>query len=240
MKTASVCITCWASGSSRLKASPTRVSTTLSGSRGGLRQQLRQGGVPVGGQDRRQRLKRPRVAAGALPGLVEQLVGGGLKAKPPVGVPGPQYLLGVRRAQPLIQVQAALPLRLRQQQRAGRHPGGEDDLHPVRGSGQQRPQRLVERRIGDREIAGRRVDEVFKLVKQHHHAAGRERVEQRPGQRGRGLLRVAVPLQQPIGDLGREHPAQVGEQVGEVQRMLPGRAEVDDPVHLKLTEVIGQ
>ena len=149
-------MTCWASGSSRWNASPTNASTTLSGSRSVSVEQFGQGGVAIGGQDRRQRLQRPRIAPGPLPRPAQLLVRGGLEAQPTVRVPGPQQLLGVRRRQPLIQVDAPLPAGLVQQQRLRRHPGGDDDLHRVRRRRQQRPQRLVQRPSVIAPVAGSR------------------------------------------------------------------------------------
>ena len=110
----------------------------------------------------------------------------------------------------------------------------------VRGSGQQRPQRLIQRRVGDPELARVGVDDVFGVVEQDDHAARRNRVKQRPHQRRGSLVRVTVTLQQPVRGLRREQPAQVGEQVREVHRVRPGRAQVDDPVHAQLTQVIGE
>ena len=111
---------------------------------------------------------------------------------------------------------------------------------PCARSGQQRPQRLVQRRVGDPEIAALGVDDVLDVVQQHDHPAGREGVQQRPHQRRRGLVRIAVALQQPVRGFRREQPAQVSEQVREVHRVRPGRAQVDDPVHRQLAQVVGQ
>lgn len=240
MKIARACITCCASGVKPAERLPDQDLHHVVRQAGRLGEQLRQGRVPVGRQDRGQRLQGPRVTARPLPCLAEQVVGSRFQAQPPVGVPGPQHLLGVRRAQPLVQVEAALPLRLREQQRTGGDPRRHDDLDAVHRGVKHRPQRLVQRRVGDREAVLGGVDEVFRLIEEHDHGPGRDGVEQPAHQGGGRLLRVPVAPQEAVGLVLREQPAQVGEQVREVHRMLARRAEVDDPVDVKLTEVIGQ
>ena len=91
-------------------ASPTSACTTLLRQPGRLVQQLGQRGVPVGGQDRRQRLQRPREPPGLLPRPGPAARRGRSRGPAPVRVAGPQHLLGVRGGQALVQVQAPLPL----------------------------------------------------------------------------------------------------------------------------------
>lgn len=125
-----------------------------------------------------------------------------------------------------------------EQQVTGGNPGGDHYLDAVLGGSQQGAERLVERRIGDRSCAG--IDDVLDVVQQHHRPAAGKCLQQRKHQPRRCLLRVPVALPQPLGDIVRQQPAQVVEQIRKVHWMRTNRAEVDDPVHHELPEVVGQ
>jgi hypothetical protein len=142
------------------------------------------------------------------------------------------------RLQPLVEVQAALPRRLHEQQRTRCDARGEDGLDAVLGSSQQRAQRLVQRGLGDTEALG--LDHVLEVVQQHDDGPGRAGLEQGEHQRPRALMRIAIALFQLLGDVRWQQPAQVGEQVREADRMRPHGAEVDDAVNRGRAELTGQ
>ena len=139
----------------------------------GAVQQVARGQGVIAVQDRLDRLQRPREPAGVLAQPVEQLLGGIAQPEAAVVVQLPQHDLGVRGAQALLQPQLTLPGGLDLQQRGRRHPGGGDHRDRVRGRGQHRAQRLVQRRLGQGFPLG--VHHRFQVVQQHHHRLpGRE------------------------------------------------------------------
>ena len=196
----------------------------------GAVEQVARGEGVIAVQDRLDRLQRPREPAGVPAQPVEQLLGGIAQPEAAVVVQRPQDGLGVRGAQALLQPQLALPGRLDLQQRGRRHPGGGDHRDRVRGRGQHRAQRLVQRLLGEGFPLG--VHHRFQVVQQHHHRLpGREGLQQGQHHLRRGVVRVLVQALQPLRRIRRQQPQQVRDQGRVLHLMHAVAAQVHDPAH---------
>ena len=205
---------------------------------GGPRQQFLQGRAAIGRQGAVERLQRPRKSARPLADVAEHRVVGRLQPDHAVGVQLAQDVLRVRRIEPFVQRQRPLPLRLDQRQIAGRNAGRDQDLDRVVRRVQDRPQGLLQVVVSQRARAG--VEQLFQVVQQHHHGLSLEMLQQRQQLVPRRCFGVAVQRVQAAGHLVGQQPAQIGVQVGHVDRVGPDLAQIHDPVHGQRSQVVGQ
>ena len=200
-------------------------------------EQAGQAGVPVGGQDRRQRLQRPRESPGPLADGRQEIRGRFAQPQRARRIHAVQHLDRLGGRQPRVKVKALLPAGMPEQQVTGYQTGGGDHLYAVLGRGQQFAQRSTKLRVAQRQCG--RIDHVFEVVQQHDTAAFRELLQQ-PEHEPARLMRFPVQLEQPLGGRIGQQPGQVGEQVLEADRMNADWAEIHDRIGRQLAAVVRQ